>query len=253
MRALMARRRRGPSPWSRSVPVTSRNASSMETGSSSGVKSARIAMTSRETAAYLSMSTGTNAPSGQSRARGRSASRSARRTAAPRRRRPTPPRARAGRPPRSPAGRAAPADRAAPRTRRTRPCRRGGSCWCGDRWMGRQARTASGSFICGGPNGPRTPPVPSRRPDSALGYCITRPATTARGGPRGLCRSARGAAAPPLVDRLLGEEPLALVLERGDEAVDAIWATVLSSMARYRAASFTSIVSLGSTSLWQHL
>ncbi len=68
MRALIARATAGPSPWSPSVPVTSRNASSMETGSSSGVKSARIAMTSRETPAYLSMSTGTKAPSGQSRA-----------------------------------------------------------------------------------------------------------------------------------------------------------------------------------------
>ncbi len=68
MRALMVAATVGPSPESPSVPVTSRNASSMETGSSSGVNSARMAMTSRETAAYLSMSTGTKAPSGQRRA-----------------------------------------------------------------------------------------------------------------------------------------------------------------------------------------
>jgi hypothetical protein len=68
IRALMARATAGPSPWSPSVPVTSRNASSMETGSSSGVKAARMAITSWETAAYFSMSTGTKAPSGQSRA-----------------------------------------------------------------------------------------------------------------------------------------------------------------------------------------
>ena len=68
MRALIVAATVGPSPESRSVPVTSRKASSMDTGSSSGVNSARMAMTCRETAAYLSMSTGTNAPSGHRRA-----------------------------------------------------------------------------------------------------------------------------------------------------------------------------------------
>ena len=63
----MSRAIAGPSPRSAAVPVTSRKASSMETGSSSGVNSARIAMTSRDTAAYLSMSTGRKTASRQSR------------------------------------------------------------------------------------------------------------------------------------------------------------------------------------------
>src|SRR4029453_14509322 len=58
MRVLMSRAMVGPSPRSARLAVTSRNASSMDTGSSSGVHSASRAMIWRDTAAYLSMSTG---------------------------------------------------------------------------------------------------------------------------------------------------------------------------------------------------
>ena len=58
MRALMRRTASGGGPHSVCVPVRSTNASSTDTGSTSGEKSARIAMISDETRAYLSMSTG---------------------------------------------------------------------------------------------------------------------------------------------------------------------------------------------------
>ena len=67
IRDLMRRACSSPSPNRARVFVTSRNASSMESGSRSGVNSARMAMISRETRAYFSMSTGRNTPSGQSR------------------------------------------------------------------------------------------------------------------------------------------------------------------------------------------
>ena len=56
-----------PSPHKAPLAVTSRKASSMDKGSTSGVNSARMAMTSTDTRAYLSMSTGRKTPSGQSR------------------------------------------------------------------------------------------------------------------------------------------------------------------------------------------
>jgi len=57
----------GPSPKSAAEPVTSRKASSIEIGSTSGVKRRRIAMTSRLTRWYFAPSTGTKIASGQSR------------------------------------------------------------------------------------------------------------------------------------------------------------------------------------------
>ena len=45
-----------PSPNARRLPVTSRNASSIETGSTQSLKRPRTSITWRETAAYLSMS-----------------------------------------------------------------------------------------------------------------------------------------------------------------------------------------------------
>ena len=57
----------GPSPNSSREAVTSRNASSIETGSTSGVKRRRIAMTSRLTRWYSAPLTGTKMHSGQSR------------------------------------------------------------------------------------------------------------------------------------------------------------------------------------------
>ena len=51
-----------PSPSSARLAVTSRKASSMDSGSTSGVKSARRSIISRETPAYLSISTGGKLP-----------------------------------------------------------------------------------------------------------------------------------------------------------------------------------------------
>ena len=58
MRDLIRRTASGGGPQRVSVPVRSRKASSTETGSTSGVKSPRMAMISVETCAYLVMSTG---------------------------------------------------------------------------------------------------------------------------------------------------------------------------------------------------
>ena len=124
------------------MPVTSRNASSIEIGSTSGVKRRRIVMTSRLTAEYLAPSTGRKTAVGQSAARrpqrhrrvdaelarlvgGRADDAAVGRA---RRRR------------RSPACRAAPAGRAARRPRRTRPGRRGGSSGRAPLHPGRLAR-----------------------------------------------------------------------------------------------------------------
>ena len=68
IRRLMPRTASGAGPNSEAVPVRSTKASSTETGSTSGEKSPRIAMIWREAATYLSMSTGRNTASGQSRA-----------------------------------------------------------------------------------------------------------------------------------------------------------------------------------------
>ena len=68
MRDLMRRACAWPSPRSARLCVTSRNASSIDTGSSSGVNSVRTVMIWRETCAYVSMSTGRKTPSGQRRA-----------------------------------------------------------------------------------------------------------------------------------------------------------------------------------------
>ena len=57
----------GPEPWSAAEDVTSRNASSRDKGSTSGVKSARIAMMRSDSRAYLSMSTGRKTAAGHSR------------------------------------------------------------------------------------------------------------------------------------------------------------------------------------------
>ena len=64
--ALIAAAIVSPSPNSAREPVTSRNASSIEIGSTSGVNRRRIAMTSRLTRWYLRPSTGRKTPSGQS-------------------------------------------------------------------------------------------------------------------------------------------------------------------------------------------
>jgi len=56
-----------PSPNSSREPVTSRKASSIEIGSTSGVNRRRIAMTSRLTRWYLAPSTATKMQSGQRR------------------------------------------------------------------------------------------------------------------------------------------------------------------------------------------
>ena len=58
IRALIARAASGGGPHSVEVPVRSMKASSTETGSTSGEKSARMAMISADARAYLSMSTG---------------------------------------------------------------------------------------------------------------------------------------------------------------------------------------------------
>ena len=52
-------------PKSASLPATSRNASSIETCSSSGVKRPRISMTRRLSRRYFAPSTGRKTPSGQ--------------------------------------------------------------------------------------------------------------------------------------------------------------------------------------------
>jgi len=57
----------GPSPNRARDSVTSRNASSIEIGSTSGVNRRRIVMTSRLTATYFAPSTGRKIPFGQSR------------------------------------------------------------------------------------------------------------------------------------------------------------------------------------------
>ena len=55
----------GPSPKSARDAVTSRNASSIEIGSTSGVNRRRIVITSRLTRWYLRPSTGRKTPCGQ--------------------------------------------------------------------------------------------------------------------------------------------------------------------------------------------
>ena len=70
--SLIRRAAAAPGPHSASVPVRSRNASSMETGSTSGVNRRRIAMTRPLSAWYLRPSTGTKMPCGQSAAAVRS-------------------------------------------------------------------------------------------------------------------------------------------------------------------------------------
>ena len=66
-RALIRRAISTPVPWSAWDAVTSRNASSSDSGSTSGVKSTRIAMIRSDSRAYLSMSTWRNAAVGHSR------------------------------------------------------------------------------------------------------------------------------------------------------------------------------------------
>jgi len=68
IRRLISRTASGAGPNSDAVPVRSTNASSTETGSTSGEKSPRIPMIWREAPAYLSMSTGRKTPSGHRRA-----------------------------------------------------------------------------------------------------------------------------------------------------------------------------------------
>jgi len=57
----------GPSPWSRRAPRTSRNASSREIGSTSGVIDRRMPITSRLAAPYASNRGERNTPSGHAR------------------------------------------------------------------------------------------------------------------------------------------------------------------------------------------
>jgi hypothetical protein len=64
--ALIARAMASPSPKSFRDPVTSRNASSIEIGSTSGVNRRRIARTSLLTRPYLRPSTGRKIPCGHS-------------------------------------------------------------------------------------------------------------------------------------------------------------------------------------------
>ena len=68
IRVLIRRTASSGLPKSDSVPVRSTKASSTETGSTSGEKSARIAMTWTDTRWYFCMSTGRKAPSGHRRA-----------------------------------------------------------------------------------------------------------------------------------------------------------------------------------------
>jgi hypothetical protein len=70
--ALIARAIASPSPNNAKDAVTSRNASSIEIGSTSGVNRRRIAITSRLTDRYLRPSTGRKTPSGQRRPASRS-------------------------------------------------------------------------------------------------------------------------------------------------------------------------------------
>ena len=67
IRALIRRAISTPVPWRAREPVTSRNASSRDRGSTSGVKSARIAMIRSDSRAYFSMSTGRKAAVGHRR------------------------------------------------------------------------------------------------------------------------------------------------------------------------------------------
>ena len=116
-----------PSASPHAFSVTSRYASSSDSGSTSGVTERKISNTVCDAAWYLRKSGRTMTSAGRDGPRAPSGSRTARRTRAPRswrrRRRRA---ARGCRRPR-PACRAAPGCRAARRTRRTRPCRCGGS------------------------------------------------------------------------------------------------------------------------------
>ena len=116
----------------RRLPVTSRKASSMETGSTASVNRRSTSMTCARDARRISPCPAARRRPGGRRARpGRWAWRCPRRSGAPRRRRWPRRRARgrpAGRRPRSRAGRAARDGRAARPRRRRRPCPRGGSC-----------------------------------------------------------------------------------------------------------------------------
>ncbi len=68
IRRLISATASGAGPKSEAVPVRSTNASSTETGSTSGEKSPRMAMICLDARTYLSMSTGRKTPPGQRRA-----------------------------------------------------------------------------------------------------------------------------------------------------------------------------------------
>jgi hypothetical protein len=65
---LIARATSRGGPRSKAVPVTSRKASSIDSGSTSGEKSPRMAMICVDTCAYFAMSTGRKAACGHRRA-----------------------------------------------------------------------------------------------------------------------------------------------------------------------------------------